>query len=216
MGTRSLIAKQTGPDTYRAIFCQLDGHLESQGAMLLEHFNTPEQVDKLLALGDLYLLHPTLEPDPALPHNFESRQQDVTIAFHRDWGMDGMEAKDYTLEALDSSDELIKFIYIFNQDSEWKYFQGCYLPDNLFLSQCRDIDKQLQALRTEKEILFDTQLESTYAEVKRLSTIVEDYGQEMTSFDEDIFDAIIKSITITPDGIIEFTLMGDLHFSERL
>ena len=31
-----------------------------------------------------------------------------------------------------------------------------------------------------------------------------------------IFDAIIKSITITPDGIIEFTLMGDLHFSERL
>ena len=91
-----------------------------------------------------------------------------------------------------------------------------YLPDNLFLSQCRDIDKQLQALRTEKEILFDTQLESTYAEVKRLSTIVEDYGQEMTSFDEDIFDAIIKSITITPDGIIEFTLMGDLHFSERL
>ena len=33
MGTRSLIAKQTGPDTYRAVFCQLDGHLESQGAI---------------------------------------------------------------------------------------------------------------------------------------------------------------------------------------
>ena len=38
----------------------------------------------------------------------------------------------------------------------------------------------------------------------------------MTSFDEDIFDAIIKEISITPDGIITFTLMGDLHFSERL
>lgn len=141
MGTRSLIAKQTGPDTYRAIFCQLDGHLESQGAMLLEHFNTPEQVNKLLALGDLYLLHPTLEPDPALPHNFESRQQDVTIAFHRDWGMDGMEAKDYTLEGLDSSDELIEFIYIFNQDSEWKYFQGCYLDEGL-----RDVREDLELL----------------------------------------------------------------------
>ena len=91
-----------------------------------------------------------------------------------------------------------------------------YLPENLFLSQCRDIDRQLQSLRTEKEILFDTQLEATYGEVKRLASIVEDYGQEMTSFDEDIFDAIIKSISITPDGIIEFTLMGDLHFSERL
>lgn len=91
-----------------------------------------------------------------------------------------------------------------------------YLPENMFLSQCRDIDKQLRELRQEKEILFDTQLEATYAEIKRLTSIVEDYGQEMTSFDEDIFDAIIKSITITPDGIIEFTLMGDLHFSERL
>lgn len=91
-----------------------------------------------------------------------------------------------------------------------------YLPDSLFLSQCRDIDKQLQSLRTEREFLFDTQLEATYGEVKRLSSIVEDYGQEMTIFDEDVFDAIIKCITITPDGIIEFTLMGDLHFSERL
>ena len=91
-----------------------------------------------------------------------------------------------------------------------------YLPENMFLSQCRDIDKRLRELRQEKEILFDTQLEATYAEIKRLTSIVEDYGQEMTSFDEDIFDAIVKSITITPDGIIEFTLMGDLHFSERL
>ena len=91
-----------------------------------------------------------------------------------------------------------------------------YLPENMFLSQCRDIDKQLRELRQEKEILFDTLLEATYAEIKRLTSIVEDYGQEMTPFDEDIFDAIVKSITITPDGIIEFTLMGDLHFSERL
>ena len=91
-----------------------------------------------------------------------------------------------------------------------------YLPENMFLSQCRDIDKQLQSLRVEKEILFDTRLESTYAEIKQLISLVEDYGQEMTAFDEEVFQAIIKSITITPDGIIEFTLMGDLHFSERL
>lgn len=141
MGTRSLIAKQTGPDTYRTIFCQLDGHLETQGPLLLEHFSTAEQVDKLLALGDLYVLHPALEPDPAMPHDFESSQDGVTIAFHRDWGMDGMEAKDYTLEGLDSSDELIEFIYIFNQDSEWKYFQGCYLDEGL-----RDVKEDLELL----------------------------------------------------------------------
>ena len=48
----------------------------------------------------------------------------------------------------------------------------------MFLSQCHDIDKQLRELRQEKEILFDTQLEATYAEIKRLTSIVEDYGQE--------------------------------------
>ena len=141
MGTRSLIAKQVGPDTYRAIFCQLEGHLESQGAMLLEHFNTPEQVDKLLALGDLYLLCPALDPDPAKPHDFENRQDDVTIAFHRDWGMEGMEAKEYTLEGLDDTDELIEFIYIFDQQDAWKYFQGGYLEDGL-----RDVKEDLELL----------------------------------------------------------------------
>ena len=91
-----------------------------------------------------------------------------------------------------------------------------YLAYSLYLAQCRDIDKQLQSLRTDKEILFDTKLESTYADIKALTTIIEGYGKEMTCFDEEIFSTIIKEISITPDGIIEFTLMGDLHFSERL
>ena len=91
-----------------------------------------------------------------------------------------------------------------------------YLADSLYLAQCREIDRQLQDLRTEKEILFDTQLESTYTDIKKLTSIVEDYGQEMTCFDVSIFESIVQSITISPDGIIEFTLTGGLHFSERL
>ena len=65
------------------------GYSRKETRWAIRHGFMPEQVDKLLALGDLYLLHPTLEPDPTMPHNFESRQKDVTIAFHRDWGMDG-------------------------------------------------------------------------------------------------------------------------------
>ena len=148
MGTRSLIAKQTGPDAYRAIFCQLDGHLESQGAMLLEHFNTAQKVDELLALGDLYVLYPTLEPNPSQPHDFENRQKDVTVAFHRDWGMEDMAAKDYTLEGLDSTDELIEFVFIFNQDGEWKYFQGCYLDEGL-----RDVKEDLELLEQGVDVI---------------------------------------------------------------
>ena len=48
--TGSLIAKQIGPDAYRTIFCQIEGHLESQGDMLVKHFDTPEKVDELSAM----------------------------------------------------------------------------------------------------------------------------------------------------------------------
>lgn len=77
----SLIAKQIDTDTYRTVFCQMNGHLEFQGAMLLEKFSTPEQVDRILDLGDLYLLYPILEPDPALPHTLDSPQKNVSVAF---------------------------------------------------------------------------------------------------------------------------------------
>ena len=91
-----------------------------------------------------------------------------------------------------------------------------YMPDALFLSQTKAIDKELGEIRVDKAILYDTRLENTYSEIKKLITIIEDYGQEMVTFDEDIFDAIVTKTVITPDGEIQFTLMGNISFTERL
>lgn len=148
MGTRSLIAKQIGPDEYRTIFCQIEGHLESQGDMLLKHFTTPEQVDKLLDLGDLYVLHPNLEPDPGQHHSYEKPQTGTTVAYQRDWQCTNMEAEIKTLEELDSSSGMIEFIYIFDQENQWKYFQGGYLEEGL-----RDVKADLQALDNGIDVL---------------------------------------------------------------
>lgn len=141
MGTHSLIAKQIDTDTYRTVFCQMNGHLEFQGAMLLEKFSTPEQVDRILDLGDLYLLYPILEPDSALPHTLDSPQKNVTVAFQREFGYEDMAARNYTLEELGGYDELIEFVYIMNQKGEWKYFQGGYLEEGL-----RDVKEDLDLL----------------------------------------------------------------------
>ena len=119
--TGSLIAKQIGPDAYRTIFCQIEGHLESQGDMLVKHFDTPEKVDELLSLGDLYVLYPQLTPDPARKHSMDDRQQNVTVAYQRDWGETDMDAQILTLEELDSPDGIIEFVYIFDMDHQWKY-----------------------------------------------------------------------------------------------
>ena len=56
MGTRSYIGKDIGNGKYSVIFCQLESYLETTGRLLTEHYNTPEKVDALLALGDICFL----------------------------------------------------------------------------------------------------------------------------------------------------------------
>ena len=112
MSTRSLIVKQNQDETYNAIYCHNDGHPYNNGIMLVENYNTPSEVDQLLALGDLSSLNTTL---------------DTTVAYHRDMGRD-YEAADY----LETFDVLKKFggecwadyIYIYNKDNEWECYNA--------------------------------------------------------------------------------------------
>ena len=123
MGTRSYIGKDIGNGKYSVIFCQLESYLETTGRLLTEHYNTPEKVDALLALGDICFLGEKMEPDPSLPHDWYGKdyQQDVTLAFGRDCGEYKWPAKEMTLEDMEESDEGIEFIYIFTPEQEWKY-----------------------------------------------------------------------------------------------
>lgn len=126
MSTRSLIAKKIGEDKYLTIYCHSDGYLTYNGALLLDHYNTPEQVDKLLALGDISYLAERLEPDPSLPHNFDydERQEGVTLAYGRDRGEKGTEAREATLADLDDESNWTEYVYIFDENGKWKYFKA--------------------------------------------------------------------------------------------
>lgn len=112
MGTRSYIGKDIGNGKYSVIFCQLESYLETTGRLLTEHYNTPEKVDALLALGDICFLGEKIEPDPSLPHDWYGKdyQQDVTLAFGRDCGEYKWPAKEMTLEDMEESDEGIEFV----------------------------------------------------------------------------------------------------------
>ena len=148
MGTRSLIARQIGPDAYRTIFCKLEGHLECQGAMLLEHFNTPEQVDEILDLGDLYLLQPRLHPEPGSIHNFLEPQEGVTVSYGRDLDDHVVPAQIHTWIKLEQECDMIEFLYVFDQEGTWKYAQCSYLSEGL-----RDVKADLKALEDGIDII---------------------------------------------------------------
>lgn len=127
MSTQSLIAKQNYDGTYRAIYCHMDGYLTYNGAMLLDHYNTPEMVNKLLDLGDLSFLAPKLDPDPAKPHSFDydKRQEGVTVAYGRDRGEKHTESiNDMSLEKLLENAQRIDYIYIFTKDNTWMYLSS--------------------------------------------------------------------------------------------
>lgn len=120
MSTRSIIAKQIGEDQYLTIFCHYDGYPDDNGATLVKHYNTPERVDALLALGDLEVLCEKIEPTPQTPHTADAPQPGVTVAMRRDMELSGCEAAEMTREELIEPEyEGIEYTYIFNQDGKW-------------------------------------------------------------------------------------------------
>lgn len=125
MSTRSYIAKKIGEDKYLTIYCHSDGYLTYNGAMLLDHYNTPERVDALLSLGDISTLQEKLEPDPNLPHSFDykERQEGVTVAYGRDRGDTETEARVFSLAQLNNESNWTEYVYVFDENNKWKYFK---------------------------------------------------------------------------------------------
>ena len=122
MGTRSYIAKQIGDDQYLTIYCQLNGYPEDAGAALVKCYDTPEKVDALLALGDMYYLREKLAPAPGR-HDFDVPQPGVTVAYQRDRGCSGWKATIKTFEELsDWERDGVEYIYIYDTDGQWLYF----------------------------------------------------------------------------------------------
>ena len=88
MSTRSTIAIQRKDGTRTGIYCHFDGYIEGVGLILQLAYNTADKVEKLLSLGNLSVLGYYTEPDEKIPHNFEMRQPNVCVAYHRDRGDD--------------------------------------------------------------------------------------------------------------------------------
>lgn len=94
--------------------------------------------------------------------------------------------------------------------------QKGYLTEEMYYTQCKEIDRLMRDTKVDRAILYDSELEEAYSNIKGLYDIVESYGKEMTSFDAELFDKIICDTAITADGTIEFTLTGGLKLAERL
>lgn len=143
MSTHSFIAKQIGPDKYRGIYCHHDGYLTHNGAMLVDHYSSPERVDKLLDMGDISGLREKVDPDPSRPHGFEpdKQQPDVTVAYGRDYGEKGTQAILLTTKQLEQVSETHAYTYVFTEEAKWKYCRAGEIQQGL-----KDVKQALDEL----------------------------------------------------------------------
>ena len=85
MGTHAVIAVKHGKKI-EAITTNFDGGVEHTGVILAGFYNTPEQANALIELGNLSQLNEKIAPDAGQNHSWAQPAEGVTIAYHRDRG----------------------------------------------------------------------------------------------------------------------------------
>ncbi len=120
MSTNSTVSKLNANGTVTSIYGHWDGGLwkEGVGDMLINHYNSEERVDALLALGDFSSLNPILEAPEG--HSFDTPTPEVTVFYGRDRGEYGTEA--HTTDAgIGWQKYWQEYNYIW-KDGQWFYF----------------------------------------------------------------------------------------------
>ena len=147
MSTRSYICIEKENGDIQGVYCHSDGYLTYNGAMLIDHYNEREKVEKLISLGDLSILCENIEPDPTKPHSFDydKRQRNVCVFYGRDRNETGTDARVVELEELDN-DIWIEYIYIFGLDNKWRYFEGGKLKETGLIDVGTGLDERYKEL----------------------------------------------------------------------
>jgi hypothetical protein len=120
MATRSTITMKRNDGTFAQTYCHSDGQPDYNGRILMEYYNNPVRLAKLIALGDLSILGPELGPPEGKDHSFYAPIRGICVAYGRDRGESGVAAQIY----LDEEDFLThrsheEYDYLFADGVWW-------------------------------------------------------------------------------------------------
>ena len=116
MSTRSLINVACTDGKVRSIYVHFDGyaHLET----LEQHYNSQEQAELLVSLGDLSSLGERASPKMGENHSFDHPIEGVCVAYGRDRGEDDCAAAEFdSLKAARKQDRGQEYLY--EWDGKW-------------------------------------------------------------------------------------------------
>lgn len=121
MATRSMIGMTLTNGEIKAIYCHWDGYISNNGMILYNCYNTVEQVEALMSLGDLSSLREKLgeKHDMTDPLNKVGSDNGWCTAFGRDRGDEGCEAR--ILKDNRKLKSLAQSVW-----AEWIYLYDCH------------------------------------------------------------------------------------------
>lgn len=119
MSTRSYILIKS-KNTYKGIYCHWDGYPSHNGMILKRHYKHKRKIKQLISLGDISSLRQKVVPYKQ--HTFDSKLQDVTIAYHRD-RKDKFNSVSFHITELSDAINDVSYVYIFEK-GRWKCFDS--------------------------------------------------------------------------------------------
>lgn len=125
MSTNSMIGIQREDGTITAIYCHWDGHLDTNGVTLRDHYTDPEKIEQLINNGDMS----SLGQEIGVKHRF----QDSSPAYCTFYGRDRHEYDHTTAERYVSLNDFAQLEYNYLwKDGKWE----CYDSNGEQLRDC--------------------------------------------------------------------------------
>lgn len=122
MGTPCRIGVIKKDNTVNTIYCHWDGYPSEKASMLLNHYNSIEKANALVALGDISHLEKNIAPADGVEHSYDKPADEVTVAYHRDKGEPWNDVKPITSDNINQclSDFGDSYLYLFDElTNQW-------------------------------------------------------------------------------------------------
>ena len=158
ISTRSRIGYISKNGNVKSIYCHFDGYPDGVGKTLYNYYKDLNKIKELISLGSISSLAKNVQPNSNLPHSFDGeRQEDVTVAYHRDRGEGWKHTKPITHKSIDAFEKCfigtnMEYAYLFDERiKQWIYSDIPYLENEM-------MDFQPLKERIEKGYDFDTNI----------------------------------------------------------
>ena len=134
MATRSTIALEFADGTVQMVYCHWDGYLEHNGKILQEHYMDPFKLQRLIDLGAISSLAPSIDKPEG--HSFDKSVDGYTVFYARDRGEMGVQAKKFaSYEDYVKNHQYEEYDYILrNVNGQATWFVEFYGCDGEFIT----------------------------------------------------------------------------------